>query len=223
MASRTAGAVGPEARVASLNRQPQHGARVGVADLRDRAPQRRPVGDRAARHVPRADREVGTAGDRPHEVGQRGRIVGEVGVHLDQHVVALGEPGPEPGAVRGAEALLARAPQHLDVAQRRARARRPGRRCRRGCRRRRRARSRRGGRAGSGAAPRRCSRSRCTSGSPRALERPARAYGHAVSATGRAIGTCRRPHTDFRCGRADGESRTHRRRSPRERHSCSRS
>ena len=43
--------------------------------------------------------------------------MGEVGVHLDHHVVAPGEPDPEPGAVRGAEARLAPAPQHLDAAE----------------------------------------------------------------------------------------------------------
>ena len=41
----------------------------------------------------------------------------EVGVHLDHHVVAACEPDAEPGAVRGAEAGLRRASQHVDAAQ----------------------------------------------------------------------------------------------------------
>ena len=41
--------------------------------------------------------------------------MGEVGVHLQQQVGALGERAVEAGQVRGADPLLALAVQHLDL------------------------------------------------------------------------------------------------------------
>ena len=52
--------------------------------------------------------------DRIHQAGQIGRIMGEVGVHLDNCLRPVGESSVEPGPVGGAEALLLLAMQHRD-------------------------------------------------------------------------------------------------------------
>ena len=97
-----------------------------------------PVRHAAAGDVARADREVGTVVDRAEQPRDVGRVVREVGVDLDHHVVAAREPGREALAVRAPEPHLPRPAQHVDAADLGRRAPRPCRRCRRGCCRRRR-------------------------------------------------------------------------------------
>ena len=74
-----------------------------------------PALDAAAGDVARADDDVGAVVERAHEVGQVPDVVREVGVHLEEAVVALGEPLLERLDVRRAEAELAGAVHDVDV------------------------------------------------------------------------------------------------------------
>ena len=77
----------------------------------------RPVRRRPARDVARPDDGVGTGVDQGEHLREHRRVVGEVDVHRHDHVVALVEGDGEAVAVGAAEALLAGAPQQLDLAQ----------------------------------------------------------------------------------------------------------
>ena len=125
------------------NRQRAGPARVRAAAARERAPPRRPVGDRAAGHVARAERDAGAGVERGEQrAASAGRVVRAVGVHLHHGVRALrrargrsppGSAGPSPR--RRARCSTDRS---LARAARRARpCRRARRRRRRGCGRRR--------------------------------------------------------------------------------------
>lgn len=72
-----------------------------------------PISRSASRHVAGAEHEVGLSGG-SDEPGKVGRAVREVTVHLDDEVGAGCERLPEPRQVRRAEALLARAVQHVE-------------------------------------------------------------------------------------------------------------
>ena len=67
-----------------------------------------PALDVAAGDVARADDDVEPVVERADEVGQVADVVGEVRVHLEEAVVALGEPAGEGLHVRRAEPQLAR-------------------------------------------------------------------------------------------------------------------
>ena len=73
------------------------------------------MGDRAAGHVARADREVGAVLDGFDEAGQRARVVREVGVDLHEQLVAAVDADREAGAVRVAETDLLGPPEHVDA------------------------------------------------------------------------------------------------------------
>ena len=72
-----------------------------------------PALDPAALDVARAEHQVGIArgGDQPRHVG---RVVREVGVHLEDQLGPAGQRLPEARDVGAPEALLAAAVQHLD-------------------------------------------------------------------------------------------------------------
>ncbi len=76
-----------------------------------------PVGDLPALHVARPDGDVVALAQGLHERRQRTRIVGEVGVHLDEHVVAVLHAPDEPGPVGAAQTGLAGAGDEMDVGQ----------------------------------------------------------------------------------------------------------
>ena len=75
-----------------------------------------PARDGAAGHVARADGQVGAVLDRVDQRRQHGRVVLEVGVHLDEDVVALLEAPGEAGPVGRAEPGLLGAAQDVDRA-----------------------------------------------------------------------------------------------------------
>jgi len=77
----------------------------------------RPVDGVATGHVTGADHGVGAGVQQAQQLGQDGRVVGEVDVHRHDDLVALVEGVGEAGPVRAAEALLAGAPQELDLPQ----------------------------------------------------------------------------------------------------------
>src|SRR5512134_2524034 len=83
----------------------EDGPRVEAAASREDAPPEPPVHGPAARHVARAEHEVHVA--RASEQGREvAGVVGEVGVHLEDEVVAALERPGEAGQVRLAQALL---------------------------------------------------------------------------------------------------------------------
>ena len=105
-----ASVVGPpclEAAGEVVRAEAQHRAREQRATARDEAPAETPVDDPAAARVAGTDDQVGRAlDDRGDECGQEGRIVAEVGVHLDDDLGAALERDREPVEVGAAEALL---------------------------------------------------------------------------------------------------------------------
>jgi hypothetical protein len=77
-----------------------------------------PAGNRTTGHVARADREIDPFGlDGADQLRQHRRVVGQVGVHLDEHVVAPLEPPSEARPVGRTKAGLGRSAQHLDRAE----------------------------------------------------------------------------------------------------------
>jgi len=108
---RAVGAV-PGRRV--VDRHAEQGARVEVATDAERLAVQRPVDDRAAPHPPRPDDEVGAL-QRVQEALELLGLVGAVGVHLDEGVVAAVQAPAEAGEVGHAEALLRGAVQHVDL------------------------------------------------------------------------------------------------------------
>ena len=97
--------------------RPQDERRVAVAPSRQQAAVPRPVGGGAAGHVARPDHGIRAGVDQGEHLGEHRRVVGEVDVHRDDDVVALVEGDGEAVAVGAAEALLARTPQQLDLAE----------------------------------------------------------------------------------------------------------
>ena len=77
----------------------------------------RPVHGAAARHVARPDDDIRPGVDEIEHPRDHGRVVGEVGVHRHDHVVALVDGHREPVAIGTAEALFPGAVEHLDLAQ----------------------------------------------------------------------------------------------------------
>ena len=65
-------------------------------------------------HVARSDHQVGPLGSL-QQARQIGRVMGEVGVHLQDQRGAAGEGAPEAGDVGGAESFLAWPVQDADV------------------------------------------------------------------------------------------------------------
>ena len=123
---------------------------VEVAAAAENFPVARPVHHRATRDPARAEHEIGAVSEALEQARELLRLVGPVGIHLDEDVVALGQPPPEAVDVGGPQAGLARPVQNVDVvvAARPARPRLP--RCRPGSRRPRPARARRARRPGRG-------------------------------------------------------------------------
>ena len=80
-------------------------------------PAHRPVHGAAAGHVPRADREICSLSDRRQQGRDHLRVVRQIGVHLDEDVVAPVEPPGESGPVGGAQARGLGAAQHADAAE----------------------------------------------------------------------------------------------------------
>ena len=75
-----------------------------------------PIHHAAARGVARADDEIGLAGlDRGDERREHGRVVAEVGVHLDHDRGAAAERDAEAVEVRPPQALLGRPMPHPDA------------------------------------------------------------------------------------------------------------
>ena len=83
-----------------------------------RRARRAPVAQAAAGDVARAEREVGAAGDAVEQRGQVGRVVREVGVHLDHVPAPRAQRVLEARHVGAAEAGLARPVEDLDVVAR---------------------------------------------------------------------------------------------------------
>ncbi len=129
--------VGAEPGGGVVHRQAEHDPRVEAADAGDRAPaassSRGSI--RPARTASRSRGRRPARPARPASGSTSGSCERSASISI-MHVVAVGEPVAEPGAVRGAEPRLRPPPQHLDVAELVARASRRARRCRRGCRRR---------------------------------------------------------------------------------------
>ena len=71
-------------------------------------------GNRAARDVARPEHEVGALLGGGDQLGNRGRVVGEVAVHLEHELGAVGERAPEAGDVGGTEPFLARPVEDAD-------------------------------------------------------------------------------------------------------------
>ena len=92
--------------------QTQHHGRVDVAALGQQSPRPLPSRHRAARHVSRADGQVGAVLDRMDQRGQHRRIVLQVGVHLDQDLEAVRQAPAEPGAVGRPQTGLLGPAQH---------------------------------------------------------------------------------------------------------------
>ena len=100
--------------------QAEDGPREDAAAARDDPAGERPVHDPAARRVARADDDVGGAlHDRRDQVGQDGRVVAEVGVHLDDDLGAALERAGEAVEIGAAEARLHRAVADPDARVRR--------------------------------------------------------------------------------------------------------
>ncbi len=101
-------------------------ARVAAAGAGEQPPVQRPALHAAARHVAGAEHDVGALARGVDQARDVGRIVGEVGVHLDDEVGAGRERLVEAGEVGAAEAALARAVVDADSrARERARRRAP--------------------------------------------------------------------------------------------------
>ena len=73
-----------------------------------------PVGHRAPGHVAGADHDVEPLAQGSEKVGERGRVVLQVAVHLHEGVEPTMQAPREPVPVGAAEARLARPPQHVD-------------------------------------------------------------------------------------------------------------
>ena len=93
----------------------EHAARVVAAAAADEPPQQPPVLDAAAVDVARSERDVGAVLHRREQARQVGRVVREVGVHLEDVARAGRERAAEAGEVGGAEALAHAAVEDLDV------------------------------------------------------------------------------------------------------------
>ena len=100
--------------VRSRIRKAEDAPRVGGPAAAHGAPQSAPVRHLAPVDVARAQHDVGVFG-RLDQERDLGRVVREVGVHLDDEIRAPGKGVIEPGDVGGAEALLRRSVKHLDV------------------------------------------------------------------------------------------------------------
>src|SRR6185312_3487161 len=96
-----------------VDAEPQQVAGVTAAGAAEQAAAAAPGLDSAAGRVAGADREVGPV-HRRQQPGQVGRVVGEVGVHLQHECGAAGEGAAEAGDVGGPEAALAGPVQNLD-------------------------------------------------------------------------------------------------------------
>ncbi|KQR43791.1 hypothetical protein ASF82_09210 [Frigoribacterium sp. Leaf164] len=106
------GPEGPEAAGGVGDRDAEGAAGVPAAAAAEQPAAQRPVLDAAAGHPARAEHEV-VVGEQGDQGGKVLRVVGAVGVHLDEGRVAALEPPGEAGQVRGAEAGLAGAVQHV--------------------------------------------------------------------------------------------------------------
>jgi hypothetical protein len=100
-----------------VNGESEQHARVERASPRDDPPDDSPVPSAAAVHVPRAERDVGTAVARRDEPWNVGRVVREVAVHLEDQVGVGAECVSEGGEVGGTEPFLAGSMQHGDVVE----------------------------------------------------------------------------------------------------------
>jgi hypothetical protein len=86
------------------HRQAGHGTRVDVGEIAEQEPTDRPIHDRHLTvAVARAEHEIGVV-DRTKELGEMRRVVREIGVHLEDVVVAALECPLEASNVRGPEA-----------------------------------------------------------------------------------------------------------------------
>lgn len=104
--------VAAEARRAVAHRHAEQCAGVQVREAREQAAGERPVGDASARHVARADHEVGVLAGR-EQLRQVARVVAAVAVHR-QHPVGAGvEAEAEAREVGAAQPELCRAPQQM--------------------------------------------------------------------------------------------------------------
>ena len=74
-----------------------------------------PVGDPPAGHVAGADGEVGAAVELGQQVAEDGWVVGQVGIHLHQGLVAPRQADLEALPVGAAEPGLGRVADHLDT------------------------------------------------------------------------------------------------------------
>jgi hypothetical protein len=104
--------VGPVPGGGVVHRDPEGEPHVGVAGAGDRLPLPAPVDRPPAGHVPGPDHQVG-AGQPVQQRRQPVRRVRQVGVHLDQRVIAPLQPPGEPGPVGRPQPLLARPLQQL--------------------------------------------------------------------------------------------------------------
>ena len=82
--------------VRSREREPEHGGRVAAAGAGEQPPVQRPALDAAARHVAGAEHDVGAVARGVDQAREVGRVVGEVGVHLDDEVGAARERQSKP-------------------------------------------------------------------------------------------------------------------------------
>ena len=97
---------GPEAGGCVLNRCAEHHSCVEIPGSGDETPMNRPIRGRAAGHITGANRQVRPFFDRRDQSGQIGRIVPEVGVHLDDNLRVAFEKVVEGSGIGGAESFL---------------------------------------------------------------------------------------------------------------------
>src|SRR6266566_3253359 len=75
-------------------------ARVPTGEVRKHASSGSPVSSVASWDVARSDRKVGFSGEGMQQRGDVCRVMREVGVHLDEHVISRCDTEGEAGAVR---------------------------------------------------------------------------------------------------------------------------
>jgi len=90
---------------------------VERASRRHEPAERTPVADRAAADVARSEHDVGAFVGGRDQPGNVVGIVGEVAVHLEHELGAVGESAPEAGQVSGPETLLSRSVEDVHVVQ----------------------------------------------------------------------------------------------------------
>ncbi len=93
----------------------EDGAREDIAAAADEFAQPRPIGRTPAFDIARPNHQIGVLGQR-EELWQVDGIVREIGVHLEDEVVALLDGVMEASDIRGSQAHLAGAMQHVNGA-----------------------------------------------------------------------------------------------------------